>query len=162
MKVNHLTRIATAVKKPLWISWKLQPWVSPTGFLPEVILLGLFTLALVLPFFLNPDPQWTGTHRQLFLPPCPFLQITGIPCPLCGATTSFTYLTRGDLAAAFGANPLAPIYYLILLAAVFMILWALVHRKNIHLSFHMKGKTLCIIIVAIWTLKLISWYGLLR
>jgi hypothetical protein len=30
------------------------------------------------------------------LPPCPFREETGLPCPLCGATRAFALAVRGD------------------------------------------------------------------
>jgi len=36
---------------------------------------------------------------------CPLRTLTGIPCPLCGMTTSVEAAVRLDLAAAFHANP---------------------------------------------------------
>ena len=33
-----------------------------------------------------------------FLPDCPFRSMTGLPCPLCGATRAFTHVARGDSA----------------------------------------------------------------
>lgn len=36
---------------------------------------------------------------------CPLRLLTGIPCPLCGSTTVFIELGRGDLGAALAANP---------------------------------------------------------
>ena len=30
------------------------------------------------------------------LPPCPFREVTGLPCPLCGATRAFALAVRGD------------------------------------------------------------------
>jgi hypothetical protein len=40
-------------------------------------------------------------------PPCPFHALTGLPCPGCGATRAVLALARGDIAGAFGWNPLA-------------------------------------------------------
>ena len=30
------------------------------------------------------------------LPPCPFRSVTGLPCPLCGASRAFALAVRGD------------------------------------------------------------------
>jgi len=37
--------------------------------------------------------------------PCPFRTLTGWECPFCGATRLGASLLKGDLAAAFGHNP---------------------------------------------------------
>lgn len=36
---------------------------------------------------------------------CPLRTLTGIPCPLCGMTTSVEAVVRLDLRSAFEANP---------------------------------------------------------
>jgi hypothetical protein len=33
-----------------------------------------------------------------FLPDCAFRSMTGLPCPMCGATRAFTHVARGDSA----------------------------------------------------------------
>jgi hypothetical protein len=38
---------------------------------------------------------------------CPLRALTGVPCPLCGSTTSAVELGTGDVAGALRANPLA-------------------------------------------------------
>lgn len=54
----------------------------------------------------QPDgtPRTMATHRQLGLPPCTFVDVTGIPCPACGMTTSFSLLVRGDMTNSLKAN----------------------------------------------------------
>lgn len=44
------------------------------------------------------------------LPPCPLLSLTGIPCPLCGATRAFAFAGHGDLAAALDVNAVWVLY----------------------------------------------------
>lgn len=48
------------------------------------------------------DPSAGGV-----LPPCPFLALTGLWCPGCGSGRCLHALLHGDVAAAFGWNPLA-------------------------------------------------------
>ncbi|MDG1480181.1 MAG: DUF2752 domain-containing protein [Myxococcota bacterium] len=38
-----------------------------------------------------------GTHRQLGLGGCAILTATGLPCPMCGMTTTFTHLAHFHL-----------------------------------------------------------------
>src|SRR5262249_5228161 len=54
---------------------------------------------------LEPDPGGYGTHRQLGLPPCAFLGLTGHRCPTCGMTTAFAWAVRGRIGASWQANP---------------------------------------------------------
>ena len=55
--------------------------------------------------------------------PCPFLALTGWQCPLCGGTRMGAALLHGDLAAAYGFNPLALVALTVLgvLAAVWVV-----------------------------------------
>lgn len=50
--------------------------------------------------------------------PCPFRLVTGLACPGCGITTMLLALGRGNIAAAFAANP-----FLFATAPVPLALW---------------------------------------
>lgn len=82
----------------------------PTGRLAAKMRWGLFALGLVLATLLvtarllTPSPTGSGTHMQLGLPPCSTVLYVGLPCPFCGMTTSWAWLTRGDFAHAAEAN----------------------------------------------------------
>ena len=39
-------------------------------------------------------------------PPCPFHELTGLWCPVCGSSRALHSLLHGDAGAAFGHNPL--------------------------------------------------------
>jgi hypothetical protein len=68
-------------------------------------LVGVFAIAWWLdPYGCDGSPLLMETHRQLGLPPCTFKEITGLPCPSCGMTTSFALLVRGDLGNSLRAN----------------------------------------------------------
>jgi hypothetical protein len=61
--------------------WRI--WALPCFFLTS----GILGLAL----YLEPSPLGLGTHQQLGLEPCGFLTLVGVPCMMCGMTTSFSY-----------------------------------------------------------------------
>jgi hypothetical protein len=63
-----------------------------------------FTAARIDPYNADGTAQVMATHRQLGLPPCTFSEVTGMPCPSCGMTTSFALLIRGDVANSARAN----------------------------------------------------------
>ena len=58
---------------------------------------------------LKPDPSGIGTHAQLGLGPCVFLEFSGLPCPACGWTTSFAHMIRGQVIAAWWTQPFGTI-----------------------------------------------------
>lgn len=55
--------------------------------------------------WLSPDRSGMGTHTQLGRPPCTWPMLLGYPCPTCGMTTAFAHTVRGELPAAFRAQP---------------------------------------------------------
>ncbi|MFO8080691.1 MAG: DUF2752 domain-containing protein [Armatimonadota bacterium] len=67
---------------------------------------------LILARIMQPSPAGFGTHEQLFVIPCAFRWLTGLPCPACGLTTAFALMSRGEVFAAFGAHVLGPALYL--------------------------------------------------
>lgn len=69
------------------------------------VLFAVPTAVFVTAARLTPNPVGHGTHTQLGLPPCGFFVVTGLPCPGCGLTTSFSYLMHGDILSALRANP---------------------------------------------------------
>ena len=53
---------------------------------------------------------YPAVHAATGLRPfCPLRTVTGIPCPLCGGTTSATALVAGRLDDALAVNPLVPV-----------------------------------------------------
>ena len=59
---------------------------------------------LVTAWMLRPDPSGMGTHQQLGLPACTIAVLFDKPCPSCGMTTSWSYLTQGKVLSALKAN----------------------------------------------------------
>ncbi len=91
-----------------------KPWV-------RLLLTGLalcFSGIIALSAWLTPDPRGFGTHQQLGLPPCFLREYTGVSCPHCGMTTSFSQTIRGDFDQAWSANPLGAPLFLAVSAAI--------------------------------------------
>ena len=64
------------------------------------------------------DPHGSGSYGF-----CPFLQLTGQPCPGCGGLRAVNDLTHGDLAGAASSNLLVVVA--VATAAVLWIVWFL-------------------------------------
>lgn len=68
--------------------------------------------------WLEPAPEGHGTHRGLGLPACSFFTLTGHPCPMCGATTTFALLADGHLVAGVLNQPFASLLFLLVSCAL--------------------------------------------
>jgi hypothetical protein len=58
----------------------------------------------VQPYADDGTPLQMASHKSLGLPACRFQEMTGMPCPSCGMTTSFALLVRGDVLNSMRAN----------------------------------------------------------
>lgn len=76
--------------------------------------------------------------------PCPLRTLTGVPCPLCGMTTSVEATVHVDLRAAFAANPAG-------LALVALALVLLVRRPR---TVRVPAVGVVAVLVAMWAFEL--------
>jgi hypothetical protein len=67
---------------------------------------------------LEPSPAGVGTHRQLDMPACGFLERTQLPCPTCGMTTAFSHLVRGQIVSAMKVQPAGAILAIVCVITV--------------------------------------------
>jgi hypothetical protein len=109
--------------EPLPVIPLLQRWVRCSLVLIAVALVGVFALAAYLdPYQNDGSPRRDETHRQLGLPQCTFKKVTGLPCPSCGMTTSFSLLMHGDPVNSLRANAAGT---LLALVCLLLIPWSL-------------------------------------
>jgi hypothetical protein len=88
--------------EPLTVIPVLAWWVRIGLVLIALALLSVFVVAAMLnPYHDDGSPRTSETHTTapLYLPKCSFKVATGLPCPSCGMTTSFTHLTHAFLEA---------------------------------------------------------------
>ena len=87
--VAHYTRVGDA------------PRVGMGGRFVAMLIAATCLAVLIVATRLSPSPDGMGTHRALGFPGCQFLEHTGLPCPSCGMTTSFSWFVRGNVMASF-------------------------------------------------------------
>lgn len=75
-----------------------------------VLVLGT-GLVLAIALWLEPSVEGHGTHTQLGLNSCTILSATGLPCPMCGATTTFALWAHLRPIAAFVNQPFASLLF---------------------------------------------------
>jgi hypothetical protein len=84
---------------------RLAWWIRLNLALVGTGLAVVFVIAALLhPYSESGAPLTQETHRQLGLPPCNFYSLTGLPCPSCGFTTSFSLLAHLDPLNSLRAN----------------------------------------------------------
>ncbi len=88
-------------------------------------LLSGSAVTLAIARHLTPATQGFGTHRQLGLPACTFLQWTGVPCPNCGMTTCFAHAAHLDFGSAFVTQPFGLVLFLLAIALLPASTWLL-------------------------------------
>jgi hypothetical protein len=84
----------------------LRPTVSRWARLLAMGIASACLAVLIVATTLTPSPTGVGSHRGMGLQNCQLLDRTGIPCPSCGMTTSFTWFVRGNLAASLYVQPM--------------------------------------------------------
>ena len=101
----------------------------------------------------------TAQALHATLPPCPFLVVTGHPCPFCGGTRSFASMWHGDLGRAAALYPLGPALFWAVLAAIPVLAAGLVLDRDVR--WRLSGRWARVIAVvallplaASWALKL--------
>ena len=99
--------LAAPLERPIiYAGRRRDPRVPVSGrFLAMGVALACL-LVLIVACGLSPSNDGFGTHQQLGMAPCGFLQRTNLPCPACGMTTSFSWFARGNLAASFYVQPM--------------------------------------------------------
>ena len=98
----------------------------PRPLVHRLVNLGWGTLGaaplLAAAVLLTPSANGVGTHKQLGLPDCTFLWLSGFPCPFCGMTTSWTHAAHGELFAAVRTQPMG---FVLFLVDALLVVWLL-------------------------------------
>ena len=119
---------------------------------------SLFSSLVVLAlagFYLTPDARGIGTHEQLKLPPCGFVQAFDGPCPSCGFTTTFTLAAHGRPLDALINQPFGFALFCLTLLGVPVTALALYRRASLFsLTDRWPWGTIVIATLLLW---LLAW-----
>lgn len=117
---------------------------------------------LIIAAWLTPSAEGHGTHTQLPLLPCVWVQSFGRPCPTCGMTTSFAHAAEGQFIRAFLAQPFGAL----LAVVTAMVFWLSLHSAVLgsrvaRLASSLVGGRLLWLggfaLLAAWIYKLAIW-----
>ena len=133
---------------------------SATRVKALVVLAGAAAVLAVSAWF-EPDLSGAGTHRQMGMPTCNMLVVTGYPCPTCGMTTAFAHTVRGHWLAALHAQPAGFLLALATILTVALSLTTIVSGKawTVNWCRLRPGRTVIAIIIvfaAAWAYKILA------
>lgn len=106
----------------------LRPWQRATSLLISIACAAVMVTAARL----TPSPTGMGTHTQLGLDQCAFALRTGLPCPTCGMTTSFSWFARGNIPASFYIQPMGAVLALLTVATFWAALYIALTGRSVY------------------------------
>ncbi|MGD9688744.1 MAG: DUF2752 domain-containing protein [Phycisphaerales bacterium] len=143
------------------------PSAAPARLAPAQRALALFLALACLSLLalgarLTPSPSGHGTHHQLGLPACGWVQLINVPCPTCGMTTAVSHAAHGDLLNSARTQPFGFLFALAAAAAFWVALHAALTGARTHalFAFLLRPPSLCILAalwIGSWVYKIATW-----
>jgi Protein of unknown function (DUF2752) len=119
-------------------------------------LIALFSVAFSLdPYLADGSARRMETHKQLGLPECTFKQVTHLPCPSCGMTTSFSLTMHGDLFHGAQANSVGVLLALTLLISIPWCVASAVMQRTLFIR--SAERTMLAIVIGLLSLMMLRW-----
>ena len=138
--------------------WQLAGFGDTSSRITWAVLFALPFAVMVTAASLVPSEAGHGTHTQLGLPPCGFLVVTGIPCPGCGLTTSFSHMIRAQVVGAAHANPFGVLLFLVSFFTIPISAYGFVRRLPVvetleRLHFEKWAILLAVTSILVWVIR---------
>lgn len=116
----------------------------PVDASTRMVWLGIWAscaIVLGIAVWLHPDPRGIGTHEQLFRGgmPCSFVLTSGLPCPTCGMTTSFSHMMHLQPLAAFKVQPAGAIFCLATIVVFFYAIYVVFVGRMVLVNWYRIG-----------------------
>jgi hypothetical protein len=97
----------------------------------EARLRNAFLLAGLVFWMLYTRVFWAAHAVHATLPPCPFLTLTGHPCPFCGGTRSFAFMWEGRVSRAVALYPFGPVLFVATALAIPVLAVAVLANRDL-------------------------------
>src|SRR3954447_1271956 len=85
------------------------PALTATARAMALLVSAACLTVLVIAARLSPASAGVSTHTALGMNDCQFLARTGLPCPSCGMTTSFSLFVRGKILGSLYVQPMGTV-----------------------------------------------------
>lgn len=132
---------------------QIDEQVSRSALLRDPLLVGAAGVGAVALLHVR-DPHEPGSWGL-----CPFLVLTGQPCPGCGGLRAVNLLSRGDVVGAISSNVLAVVMVVVL--AVAWLLWIVRRARGIDGRMIVLTTRVAYVIGAVavlfWVARLTPW-----
>lgn len=102
----------------------------------------LFSLCLIGYFWVGINYNQTIKRGTEVVDVCLFKQVTGLPCPSCGATHSVLYLLQGNIEEAVIINPLGILLFFSMILLPIWLAYDFIKNKNGLFNFYKKTEIL--------------------
>ena len=139
---------------PAWLPAERSERI--TNFVLACIAITVLAVAI----YLSPSQDGHGTHQQLGLPPCNFLQATGYPCLSCGMTTAFSHAVRGQFVSSFVVQPFGMLLAVATMLSVPLLLWSSIRGWSLgerfaRVNWRIWGPLLLVALIGAWGYKIL-------
>ncbi len=129
--------------------------VSTDARIIAVLVLVISLALLITGAYLNPEVAGVGTHEQLGLSSCGFLDSFGTPCATCGMTTAVSEAAHGHILRAFYVQPAGALLAVLAMMAVIVASTSLIMGFSLAPLGAVIGRVRIVLLAAVFVL--IAW-----
>jgi hypothetical protein len=144
---------APKIYHPRFANERASAWARLLAAAVAVACLAVLSVAARIP----PNPAGTGSHRALGLQSCAFLDRTGLPCPSCGMTTSFSWFARGNVLASLYVQPMGTVLAVLAAATVWGGLYVAATGRPIYRLFELLPRPNYLFLLPLLAFGVAAW-----
>jgi hypothetical protein len=118
------------------------------------VLASPISLAVALPVIVHAVREYIVPQFYII---CPFLTVTGFPCPFCGLTRSLLSLLAGEFAQAFWYHPIGPIVWggMALFVSSSFVLLVFRRRAELRIPGDLRAASVVTGVLLVWIMNIL-------